>query len=130
MPRVVHFEVPADDPDRAAAFYAEVFGWTITRWRGREDYWEVSTGTGAEGIDGGLRRRAAPVQSTVATVDVASVDKATAKVVEQGGRIVMPTVSVPGVGYLAYCEDTEGNVFGVIESGRPTTDGPGDQDER
>lgn len=121
MPRVVHFELPADDPERAAAFYAEVFGWEVTRWRGREDYWEIRTGAGGEGIDGGLRRRGAPVQSTVTTLEVASVDKATAKVVEQGGRVVMPRVSVPGAGYLAYCEDTEGNVFGVLEPARPAT---------
>lgn len=58
MPRVVHFEIHADDPERAAAFYSSVFGWEIMKWDGPFDYWLVRTGPREEmGIDGGILRR-------------------------------------------------------------------------
>jgi predicted enzyme related to lactoylglutathione lyase len=116
MPRVVHFELPADDPKRAIAFYERVFGWTITKWEGPLDYWLVATGSDDEpGIHGAITPRMAADQVTTNTVSVASVDDYTKKVVEAGGNVTMPKRAVPGQGYIAYCEDTEGNVFGVME---------------
>src|ERR1700683_3795781 len=98
MPRVVHFEISADDPQRAVDFYARVFGWTITKCPGPQDYWLVKTGETPEpGIDGGIFRRQGPV-GHVNTVSVVSVD-ATAKEVESaGGKIVVPKMAIPGVG--------------------------------
>jgi len=62
MPRVIHFEIPADDPARAVKFYADVFGWQSQKWDGPMEYWLVATGKApAPGIDGGiLRRQPAP----------------------------------------------------------------------
>ena len=58
MPRVVHFEIAADDPDRATRFYQDVFGWQSSKWEGPEEYWLVMTGSPSEpGIDGGIGRR-------------------------------------------------------------------------
>ena len=63
MPRVNHFAIPADVPERAIQFYQEVFGWQFELgWEyetpeGREKYWHVITGGGSAGIDGGLARR-------------------------------------------------------------------------
>ena len=73
MPRPIHFEVPADDPDRAAKFYSDVFGWKISKWDGPQEYWLISTGEGP-GIDGGLLRRMHPSAGTVNTLGVDSLD--------------------------------------------------------
>jgi len=73
MGRVVHFEIPADNPERAVKFYTKVFDWKIERWQGPVEYWLVMTGpTDQPGIDGGLMRRNPPFNGTVNTVDVAS----------------------------------------------------------
>jgi hypothetical protein len=72
----------------------------------------VTTGPeGAPGINGGMPRQ--PGQPVINTVDVPSVDEYTAKVEANGGKIAAPKMAIPGVGYVAYCVDTEGNVFGV-----------------
>lgn len=116
MPRVVHFEINADDPERAAAFYGKVFGWQIKKWEGPAEYWLVTTGErGEPGIDGGIMRRMQPEAGTYTTVDVPSVDEFEEKVRKAGGTIVMGKRPVPGVGWMAYCTDTEGNVFGIMQ---------------
>ena len=117
MGRVVHFEIPADDPARAVSFYEEVFGWTMTKWEGPSEYWLISTGPeGEPGIDGGLAKRATPETGTENTIDVDSVDDFVAKIEANGGKILRPKSAVPGVGWLAYCQDTEGNTFGIMQS--------------
>jgi predicted enzyme related to lactoylglutathione lyase len=116
MPRVVHFEIHADDPERAVKFYEGVFGWKIGKWGAPADYWLATTGEDDQpGINGAIMRRIN--QGTVYnTIDVPSVDEFTPKIVKAGGKVVMPKTTVPGVGYLAYCTDTEGNIFGIIET--------------
>jgi predicted enzyme related to lactoylglutathione lyase len=121
MPRVVHFELPADEPDRAAAFYKSIFGWSFDKW-GAEEYWLITTGEkGQPGIDGGMGRRSPHNQAVVNTVDVPSVDDYSAKVLAAGGKILMPKVAIPTVGWLAYCQDTEGNAFGIMEEDSAAT---------
>ena len=115
MPRVIHFELPADDPERATRFYSEVFGWRIHKWEGPEDYWLISTGQGEPGIDGAIMRRSDGMVTTN-TIDVPSVDEFVDKIVAHGGKIAAPKMEIPGVGYLAYCHDPEGNMFGVMQS--------------
>ena len=116
MPRVVHFEINADDPERAVKFYQEVFGWKIKKWEGPMDYWLATTGPDDQpGINGGIMKRTDPQASTQNTVDVPSVDEFTKKVTERGGKVVVPKMPVPAVGYMAYCADTEGNVFGIMQ---------------
>jgi predicted enzyme related to lactoylglutathione lyase len=118
MPRVVHFEVSADDTERASRFYSNVFGWEIQKWGGPKDYWLVSTGTEDQpGINGGLFKRDGPV-NYVNTIDVPSVDDYVARITEHGGRVVVPKTTIPGVGYLVYCQDTENNVFGIMQEDR------------
>lgn len=114
MSRVAHFELDADNPQRAIKFYKSVFGWEITQWAG-QPYWMVKTGEASEpGIDGAIRPRT-PGGSTTNTVVVASVDEFLAKIVKAGGTVVQPKMPVPMMGFLAYCKDTEGNVFGIIQ---------------
>ena len=116
MPRPIHFEIHVDDPQRAAQFYSSIFGWKIEKWNGPEDYWLITTGADSEpGINGGLMKRRDPKGSVYNTIDVPSVDEYLAKVVEHGGQIAVPKMIIPGVGYLAYCQDTEGIIFGITQ---------------
>jgi predicted enzyme related to lactoylglutathione lyase len=119
MPRVIHFELSADDPERAVKFYDEVFGWKAQKWEGPQSYWLLTTGDeGQPGIDGGLMKRSdnpLPSSSATNTIDVPSVDEYAEKIKGSGGKVVMPKSALPGIGYLAYCEDTEGNIFGIME---------------
>jgi uncharacterized protein len=117
MSRVIHFEIPASDPERAASFYKKAFGWKIEKWPGPMDYWMVTTGTdGAPGINGGLLRKQAPTVATTNTIGVESVDGAVAAVQGAGGKLVVPKMPIPTIGYFAYCEDPEGNLFGVMQA--------------
>lgn len=114
MPRVVHFDISADRPERAIKFYSEVFGWKIQKWEGPMDYWLIHTGEGP-GIDGGLGKRLSPSDSTAVAIGVPSVDEHQAKIEKSGGKIVMPKMAIPGIGWFASCQDTEGNVFVIIQ---------------
>ncbi|MDB5353264.1 MAG: Glyoxalase [Planctomycetota bacterium] len=116
MNRVVHFEIAADNPERAATFYKSVFGWQIDKWGGPRDYWMVTTGPDDhKGINGGIFKRMGPV-GHVNSIDVASVDEFVTKVEFEGGKVVVPKMAIPGVGWLAYCQDTEGSIFGLHEA--------------
>jgi uncharacterized protein len=115
MARVVHFEITADEPQRAIDFYTRVFDWQTQKWDGPQDYWLLMTGEG-QGINGGLMKRVPEFPGTVNSIDVTSVDDYVAKVTENGGTVFMPKIAIPGVGYLAYCTDTEGNIFGIIQA--------------
>ncbi|NBH09238.1 VOC family protein [Amycolatopsis sp. SID8362] len=126
MPRPVHFEIHAGDPDRAVAFYTSVFGWKFERW-GEAPYWVISTGEG-NGIDGGLLPRqgpapeaSAPVHGFVNTIAVTDLDASLDAVTDAGGTLALPKNPVPGVGWLAYCNDTEGNVFGLLQPDESAT---------
>ena len=122
MPRVIHFEIHADDPERAVKFYQDVFDWKINKWDGPEDYWLVMTGEkGEPGIDGAILRRQGPINGDaviayVCTIDVPSADDYAARVTSSGGTIVLPKMAVPGIGWLFYAKDSEGNIFGAMQS--------------
>ena len=115
MPRPTHFEIPAENPERAMQFYSSVLGWKFNKWPGPVDYWLISTGDpGEPGIDGGLMQRRDPNQPCVNTVRVTNVDESLAAVAQAGGVCVVPKMAIPGVGWLAYCKDTEGHIFGIM----------------
>jgi predicted enzyme related to lactoylglutathione lyase len=117
MSRVIHFEIPAAEPERAAAFYRKAFGWSIEKWPGPMEYWMVTTGAdGTPGINGGLLKKQVPTTATTNTIGVDSVDKAIDAVKSAGGKLVMPKTPIPTIGYFAYLEDTEGNLFGVMQN--------------
>ncbi len=116
MPRVIHFEIGADDPERATKFYEEVFGWQTARWDGPQSYWLMTTGPdGQPGINGGIMQRDPRFPATVNTLDVPDVDAYCEKVQASGGRVVHPKHPVSGMGWVAYAQDTEGNVFGMMQ---------------
>jgi hypothetical protein len=115
MPRVVHFEIPAKDTKRAVEFYRSVFDWKIDRWGSQMEYWLASTGEkGTPGIDGAIMDRTIS-KSTVNTIEVPSLDAWVEKVTKAGGRQCTPKAEIPGIGHFCYCEDTEGNLFGIME---------------
>lgn len=123
MPRPVHFEIHATDPERMAGYYRELFGWTVNKVPNME-YWLVITGPdGTPGINGGLFKRRGPapvegqaVNAYVCTVDVADVDASVRAAIKLGGGNVVPRQGIRGVGWLAYCVDPEGNIFGLMQN--------------
>ncbi len=122
MARPVHFEIHADDPQRAIAFYTDVFGWTVNQWEDNP-YWLVSTGpTDQPGIDGAILPRmgdrpgdGAPVVGMVNTMQVDNLDAALAKAFERGGGLALDKMVIPGVGTVAYVLDSEANVIGMLQ---------------
>jgi uncharacterized protein len=116
MPRIIHFEISVDDPERAMKFYSNVFGWKFDTWGGEQNYWMVTTGERDEpGIDGGMMRRSALFPPTTNIINVASVDDFCAKITNGGGTQVSPKSPIPGIGWAAYFKDTEGNIFGIFQ---------------
>ncbi len=123
MARAVHFEIQATDPQALIAFYQGLFGWTFNKWEGG-DYWMIHTGPDEQpGINGGLLPRRgpipvpmAPVNAAVITVDVEAIDKSIAGAEAAHGTIVVPKMAVPGIGWLAYATDPDGNIFGMMQA--------------
>ena len=115
MPRVIHFEINADNPKRAVEFYKKVFGWKIDNWEGPAEYWLVSTGDEKQqGINGAIMERM-DKQTTINTIEVPSVDEYVKKIVEAGGKQVSKKNAIPGIGYFSYCQDSEGNLIGIMQ---------------
>ena len=118
MPTVVHFEIPADDLERAKRFYQDVFGWKITRWEGlksENEYWLIDSSTEKEkaSISGGIIKRQAPSHMFMNYIGVDSIDGYIEKVKKAGGRVVLPKQVVGGVGAFAAFMDSEGNLVGL-----------------
>ena len=117
MPRVSHFEISADDPERATKFYALTFGWKIKRSVGRTDCWLVITGDAAEpGIEGVLAKRERHSNTITNTIEVPSVYDFAHRVQANGGKVLRHEMAIPGVGCFILCQDTEGNTFGMMEA--------------
>ena len=124
MPRPVHFEIHAADPQRAIAFYSSLFGWEFQQWPGPMEYWVVKTGPDNQpGINGGLIRRQggepldmAAVNAYVCTIAVANIDESIKQAQTAKATPAVPKMAVPGVGWLCYFKDTEGNIFGMMQN--------------
>jgi len=122
MYRPVHFEIHATDTERAKAFYAGVLGWQFSRYE-NEAYWLIRTGEGQPGVDGGLTERRGPepeedgpVNGYVMIIDVEDIGRSAEAVDAAGGMQTVPTMTIPGVGWLGYFKDTEGNIFGLLQA--------------
>jgi uncharacterized protein len=113
--RVVHFEIPSSDPERAAQFYSGAFGWNIQKWDGPQEYWLVGTGEGTPGIDGGILRRTGPFDRVVNTINVDNVDVSIRRVQELGATLVGEKITIPNIGYMQYAQDPDGNLFGMLQ---------------
>ena len=125
MNRVVHFEIQAENVDRAKKFYGDVFGWEFTDWSSvtGSEYWGVMTApmeSSESGINGGLLKRPAntppPECGTNAytcTIQVENFDEIAEKIEKAGGKIAMPKHALTGIAWQGYFLDIEGNVFGI-----------------
>lgn len=127
--KVQHFEIPADDMARAKKFYGAVFGWKIQDVPGMEYAMADSVETDQNrqpigGTNGGiLKRNGDYAKTTSITITVDDADLAVQRVVGAGGRLVREKQKFGGIGYVAYVMDTEGNVVGIWQSLRPTSQG-------
>jgi predicted enzyme related to lactoylglutathione lyase len=116
MSTIVHFDVPAENIDRAKKFYSELLGWKFEAWPGME--YNLITTTNLEGVlgvGGGMGKRMDPSQRMVNYFGVKSIDVAIQQVKNLGGKMLTDKMAVPAMGYLANCVDTEGNTFGLWE---------------
>ena len=122
MNQVVHFEIPVDNTEVAKEFYS-IFGWELIDMP-EMDYVGVRTTPVNENrmpknpgaINGGMMKRSEKVKSTVIAIQVDSVDAYIEKVISKGGKLEMPKMEIPGMGYYAYISDPEGNILGLWQS--------------
>ena len=113
--RVVHFEIPSDNPEKAIAFFQTVFGWNFQKL-GTEDYWLATTvDENSPGINGALMKKKDPRQPVVNTILVENIEDYIQKIESAGGKIVVAKMPVPNVGYLAYFMDPDNNIHGIWE---------------
>jgi len=125
MPRPVHFEIHATDPTTVRPFYENLFGWRFQQW-GEMPYWLISTapeGDGTPGIDGAMVPRPGPpaedgqaVNAFVVTVDVPDCAGYLERALAGGASVALPLQAVPGVGWLAYIKDPDGNILGLMQN--------------
>lgn len=125
MPTLVHFEIPSDDLERSKKFYSDLFGWNFEKWSGPEslpegmEYLIITTtdDKGNKAIGGGMMKRQNSEQQGMTNyIDVKSVDEHSDRVMQLGGKVVIPKKTIAGMGYFAVCVDTENNTFGIWET--------------
>jgi predicted enzyme related to lactoylglutathione lyase len=118
MSRVVHFEIPTDDPERAGAFYSGVFGWNVQQW-GTADYWPMTTGEApgsGYGAEGAMAPRSQAAEGVLVYVGVDDIDAALARVKDARGSVIADKTPIPAIGWSAHVRDTEGNLIGLFQS--------------
>ncbi|MET1066168.1 MAG: VOC family protein [Arthrobacter sp.] len=120
---IVHFEIPADDENRAREFYSSAFGWKISPMPEMSYSMLMTTPSDERGmpsvpgsINGGMFRREGDLTSPIVTVDVDDIDAALKKINSAGGSTVRPRQEVGSMGWAAYFKDTEGNVIGLWQN--------------
>lgn len=115
MPTIEHFEIPADDVERARRFYQDLFGWQIEKFPGDMEYWGIHTtaGDGGKGLGGGMLQRMHPQHSIANYVGVENIEAMMKKVEQLGGQIIVPKTPVPKMGWFCFFTDTERNVMAM-----------------
>jgi len=116
MGKVVHFEIPAEDPEASVNFFSNVFGWKFNKWGDMDYYLSDSGPKGDEGIEGAIMKRSHPEQMIVNTIQVEDIDSTMNRIIENGGEIVVPKQSISGIGTHCYFKDLSGYIHGVLES--------------
>ena len=115
--RIVHFEIPANQPEALTGFYGGLFGWKFARAPiPGPEYWICITGEG-DGINGAIMQRQHPQQPWMNYVDVESIDQTIAKATAMGAKVALPRTAIPGVGAYAAIIDPQGNICGLWEQG-------------
>jgi hypothetical protein len=132
LARVIHFEIHAVDQAKLSQFYADVFGWKFKEWKmppGTPDenrYWAILTAPEDSkelGINGGMMIRRGPLPTGnepltayICTINVNNFDNYIRKIEAAGGTVIVPKMAIPGMAWLGYCKDPEGNIFGVFQT--------------
>ena len=125
MKKVVHFEIPADDLERAKKFYS-IFDWQMSDWPMPDGSVYIGVRTVAVdentyepkekgAINGGLLLRDQYIKTPQVTINVPSVDEYIEKVQNAGGKLIKGKERIGDMGYFSYVEDTEGNLLGLWE---------------
>jgi uncharacterized protein len=114
MSRVVHFEFSVPNPEEAVAFYAAVFGWSITKLPDPITYWQIR-GEAPGGIPGGIVQSRTGAARVSVTIEVPSVREACGRVTAEGGTLVTEPQTIPGYGVHVLCRDPQGNFFALLE---------------
>jgi predicted enzyme related to lactoylglutathione lyase len=124
--RVVHFEIPYDDGDRARAFYEKAFGWELMSLP-EMGYTMITSGpSGDQGptepgfINGGMMQREEPYTAPNVVIDVDNIEDALQAVTDAGGTAVTERQAVGDMGFSAYFRDSEGNLIGIWQSAAPS----------
>ncbi len=119
---IVHFEIPADDVEKLKKFYSQLFGWKIEKMPGEIEYYGIYTVPVNEkgmplrpGVNGGLMKKQNPEHKAVNYIQVESVDEYSKKIESLGGKIVVPKMEIPGIGWWALALDPEGNQFAILQ---------------
>ena len=118
MPRVVHFDIKADEPESLKTFYEKVFKWRFDKWNdpsGQIEYYLIKTGDDEPGIDGGLAKRMSPEDQMDVTIGVINIDQYIKKIEENGGKITSPKMAIPGIGWILNFTDPQGNKYVLME---------------
>jgi uncharacterized protein len=114
MQPLVHFEFHAVDLEKSLAYFEKLFGWKLTKFGGPHEYWLVQTSEpGQPGIGGGIMKSPDGQPRTINTILVPNVDDYVAKALAAGGQLCLPKMAIPGVGWVAYCSDPSGIMFGL-----------------
>jgi hypothetical protein len=120
---IVHFEIPADNVQKLSSFYCKLFGWKIEKTPGPVDYWGIVTVPVDKkgepirpGVNGGMMKKQNPQHKPVNYIHVESVDEFSKKIEVLGGKVIVPKMEVPGVGWWALALDPEGNQFAILQS--------------
>ena len=110
--RLVHFEFPSSDTARATEFWRSLFGWEFQSWDGPIEYHMTNAG----GDPGGAIYPSEDAgRGPTIYFDVDDINAGVARVREVGGEAEEPG-AIPGVGWYAFCKDTEGNAFALYQS--------------
>lgn len=116
--RVVHFEIPSDDPEKSVEFFKKVFGWKFRHF-GEQEYYLATTGEDTSpGINGAVMRKIGEGQPVINTISVEDLEKTMKDIESSGGKIVKPKSIIPGVGWLAFFADPDGNMHGIMQEDR------------
>ena len=113
--RVVHFEIPCNEPEKTIEFFKTAFGWIFQKF-GDEEYWIALSGDAkTPGINGAIMKKKDPNQPIVNSINVANIDEAVKNIEKAGGVIVVPKMPIPTVGWLVYFKDPDGNIHGAYQ---------------
>lgn len=116
MPKVIHFQIFADDIERAKKFYTSVFDWKMEKINlNNVDHYFIFSKDYEQESFGHITKREQKIDCIVDYIGVASIDESFKKIEENNGTIMIPKTPVNGYGWYALCRDSEGNIFGLWE---------------